>query len=48
MDQFLAVSERSSLEEMVSDLSGALFDGIGIEPLDRVGDAGMQLLSSRC
>src|SRR5260370_22424389 len=29
---------------MVSDLPGALVDGTGIEPLDRVGDAGVQSL----
>ena len=46
-DQFLLVSERSCLEQMVSDLSGALVDGTGIEPLDRVGDAGVQSLSAR-
>ena len=31
---------------MVGDVAGALLDGIGIEPLDRVGDGGMQLLSA--
>jgi hypothetical protein len=46
--QSLMVSERTCLEEMASDLPGALFDGTGIEALDRVGDAGVQSLSSRC
>ncbi len=31
---------------MVSDLPGALVDGTGIEPLDRLGDAGVQSLSA--
>ena len=42
-----SLGERSRLEEMVGDLAGALVDGTGIEPLDRVGDAGVQLLSAR-
>ena len=46
-DQSLVVSEGSCLEEMVSDLSGALVDGAGIEPLDRVGDVGVQSLLAR-
>jgi len=40
------VSERSGFQEMVGDLRGALVDRTGFEPLDRVGDAGMQLLSA--
>jgi hypothetical protein len=43
----LLVSKRSCLDEMISDLSGALLDGLGIEPLNCVGDTGMQLLSAR-
>src|SRR6266851_7097019 len=47
-DQFLLVSERPCLEEMVGDLSGALVGGVSIELLDRVGDAGVQeLLAGR-
>ena len=46
-DQSSAVGKRSCLEQMVCDLSGALVNGIGIEPLDRVGDSGVQLLSAR-
>jgi hypothetical protein len=45
-DESLALRERSCLEQMVSDLPRAL-DGTGIEPLDRVGDDGMQALSAR-
>jgi uncharacterized membrane protein YoaK (UPF0700 family) len=37
-------SERSCLEEMVSDLPGAFVDGTRLEPRDRVGDPRMQLL----
>src|ERR1700732_4608459 len=32
---------------MVSDFSGALADGTGVESLDRLGDAGMQVLLAR-
>jgi hypothetical protein len=46
-DQFLTVSERSCLKEMVNDLPGALFDGTGTEPLDRIGDTGVQALFAR-
>ena len=46
--QSLVGSERTCLEEMASDFPGAFFGGIGIEALDRVGDAGVQSLSSRC
>ena len=46
-DQFLSVNERSCLEKMISDLPGALVDGTGIEPLDRIGDARVQSLSAR-
>src|SRR5882724_5455222 len=42
----LAFSERSRLEQMVCDLARTL-DGTGIEPLDRIGDNGMQVLSAR-
>jgi hypothetical protein len=42
MDQSPPISERTRFEEMVRDVSGALVNGTGIEPLDRVGDAGMQ------
>jgi hypothetical protein len=31
---------------VVSDVAGALLDGIGVEPRDRVGDVGVQLLSA--
>ncbi len=44
--QFLAVSERSCLEKMVSDVPGALFNGVRIEPLDRFGDARVEALSA--
>src|ERR1700730_16747377 len=43
-DQFLLVGKRSCLDEMVSDLPGALVDGTGIDQLDRPGDCGVQLL----
>src|ERR1700730_1640125 len=43
-DQCLPFSERTCLEEMVSDFPGAFADGIGMEPLDRLCDADMQLL----
>jgi hypothetical protein len=33
--------ERSRLDEVNSDVACALVDGIGMEPRDRVGDAGM-------
>src|SRR6266481_4863066 len=46
-NQSPVVSERSCLEEMVSDLPRALVEGIGIKPLGRVGDEGVQLLSPR-
>src|ERR1700682_1604998 len=45
-DQFLSVNERSCLEKMISDLPGALFNGIRIEPLDRLGDARVHSLSA--
>src|ERR1700687_5570126 len=32
---------------MIDDLAGALFSGIGIEPLDRFGDPRVQTLSAR-
>ncbi len=43
-DQPLGVRERPCLEKMVSDLPGALVNGIRIEPLDRFGDARMHSL----
>src|SRR5882724_8278213 len=46
-DQSLAISERPGLEEMVRDISGVFVGGTGIEPLDRVGDDVVQLLSAR-
>jgi hypothetical protein len=46
-DQFLAVNERSRLEQMVSDLPSEFVDGIRIEPLDRIGDVSVQLLFAR-
>src|ERR1700730_6614864 len=46
-NQPMPVSERSCFEEMARDLSGAFVDGTGIDLLDRVGDARMQLLSTR-
>src|SRR5580704_6665423 len=45
-DESLALSERSRLEQMVSDLPRAL-DGPAIEPFDRIGDGRMQVLSAR-
>jgi hypothetical protein len=45
-NQFLAVNERSGLEEMLSYLAGALVSGIRIEPFDRFGDARVQALSA--
>src|SRR5580692_2549460 len=47
VDQSPIVAEGSRLAEMVSDVSGA-FDGRAcMEPLDRVSNAGVQLLSPR-
>jgi hypothetical protein len=37
----ISVGERSRLDEMISDVAGALLDGIGMETRDSVGDAGM-------
>src|SRR5713226_6520867 len=44
VDQSPLVSERSSFEQMVRDVSRALIDGIGIERLDRIGDGSVQPL----
>jgi probable HAF family extracellular repeat protein len=33
--------ERSRLDEVISDVASALPDGLGMEPRDRVGDAGV-------
>src|ERR1700686_364741 len=38
-DQFLSVNERSCLEKMVSDLTGALVDRTGIDQLHPIGDS---------
>jgi hypothetical protein len=46
-DQSWAIGEGSRLEEMVSDVAGTLVDSTRIEPLDRVGDGVVQLLSTR-
>jgi hypothetical protein len=43
----LPVSERTCLDEMVSDLSSALVHSTVIQPFDRVGDAPVQLLFAR-
>ena len=45
-DQFLAVNERSCLEEMLSNLADALVNGIRIEPFYRFDDARVQALSA--
>src|ERR1700737_2722577 len=45
--QFSGVCERSCLEQMVGDLPGALVGGAGREPLDRLGDDGVQSLLAR-
>src|SRR5271156_4650390 len=47
MDESLAVSERSRLEEMVRDLPSVLIDGTWIQPLDCFSDARVQELSAR-
>jgi hypothetical protein len=31
---------------VIGDVASALLDGIGMEPRDRVGDVGLQLLSA--
>src|SRR5216683_4816361 len=45
--QSSGVCERSCLEQMVGDLPSALAGGAGREPLDRLGDDGMQSLLAR-
>jgi hypothetical protein len=39
----MPVGKRSGLEEMVRDLPSAFVDGTGIDHLDRVRDARVQL-----
>jgi hypothetical protein len=38
--------ERSRLDEVIGDVASTLLNGIGVEPRDRVGDVGVQLLSA--